>query len=174
MDNHEEVYEKPLIQKDSLESRVSDLENIIEMSELFYYSLKVRKRSVEELLEISCIKEFNLSISEFRGTWGNEELRKGGNPGKNIERKQVIEAQQWFMSIMNNVLHRTTFSMQINYPFFKRMKIMRHRPIFLSAVQPNGVGAEYQKNRATFLSIMKRTRQMMREESVFDDALEGF
>lgn len=170
------------IDLENILERIRQLEDIVETGELYYYSMKVRKRCVEELLEDACIREFGITVHEFRGSWVQPSSQRGvkrtvklwGAPGGNDVKQSIVDAQRWFMSIMQNVLHRNTFSMKINYPFFDTKKVLLHRPVFLAALNPNPVDNDHKKNRAIFLSIMKRTRQMMREESVFDDALEGF
>lgn len=157
----------PLTEFNFLKQRVIELENRIEESELYYEASMLSKKSIEEITEMACIGYFEVKKKDFR----DKVFDKIGDPTYASDYdKQVIASRQWFMSIMTNMLHRTSHSMKVNYKFFHYKKMISHRPVYLSAINPGNEKSH--QHRETLMAILSEIRKMMKEERVFDVAFE--
>lgn len=154
-----------------LNERIGELEERMEVSELYYQASQMRKKTAEECLEAACVNHFEVQLKHFRDiSLVNKDYRKGGKPKDDYQRN-IIHAQHWFLSFLVNVLHRPTYSMK-NIKFYHQMKVKEHKPVFLSSTNPKPQTDEEQKNRLIYVSIRKETLRIMREENVEDEAFD--
>lgn len=143
--------------------RLNDIERILESTNFNIYHYMVERKCIEELVELSVLEHFEVKRKDFH----EKDFSRIGSP-KDEESydKKVIFARQWFMSIMVNMLHRTSYKMAWNYSFFHQKKVEQHKEVFLS-----GVNGTNKKHRETFVSLCSIIRNMVSEERLLD---EGF
>lgn len=144
-----------------LADRQNEVEKVLETTNFNIYHLKVQRKCLEEILELSAIQHFQVNRKDFH----ESSYSNIGNPkDKDIYEKRVIYSQQWFMSIMVNMLHRTSYQMKWNYKFFDQKKVERHRPMYLS-----GVNGSDKENKKIFMSICAIAREMVNAEGLLDE-----
>ena len=147
---------------EELNSRLNDVEALLETANFNLYHDRVNRLCLEEIIELSVIQHFNVKRRDFHeNVYANI-----GNPrDQDSYARRVINSRQWFMSIMVNMLHRTSYKMKWNYPkFFDQKKVERHRNTFMS-----GVEGTNKENRITFMSLCGLIREMIKEEKLMDE-----
>ena len=144
-----------------LQSRVLELENIIEGLYATLYSIRVNKRSIQELVEIACIQHFNINRKDFH----EKKYTKKGN-GLHIpdNEKLLRECQSWFVLIMKNMQHANASSMKENYKFYDRRVSKPHEYAYMSAIT-----GKDKKNRETLMSLCASIRSMAETEGLLSD-----
>ena len=161
MDNSTVSVKELLVKYNELAERQNEVEQVLETTNFNIYHLKVQRKCLEEILELSVIKHFSISRSDFH----EKVYANIGSPqDKDVYEKRVIYARQWFMSIMVNMLHRTSYKMKWNYSFFDQKKVERHRSAYLS-----GVDGSDRENKIIFSGICSIAREMMNEEGLLDE-----
>lgn len=141
-----------------LTGRIQELENHIENWFFLAFQFKASRKCIEEIVELSVVQHFGIKRSDFH----QKVYDKIGSPRHtNSYDKKVIESRKWFMSIMKNMLHRTSYKMSENYLFFHEKKVVAHRPVYMSAI--DGSSEEAKK---TFMEICSIVRQMMLDEGL--------
>lgn len=151
------------------EERFIEIENSIE--NLFYSLIgaRLRKPTIEEIVELAVLEYFNVTRKNFLG---QSFVKQGRTVQKRTdEDKAVIEARKWFISLMRYVLQKTTYSLTMNYPFYHTRKEHKHRPVFTAALDP--VTEQDKKHRKTLLGISKLVKDICKVEGVLDEDFQG-
>ncbi|MCE7039238.1 hypothetical protein [Dyadobacter sp. CY312] len=139
------------------------------MEELFYTLIaqRVRRKSIEEIVEISVLDFFKIGRIAFHG---KSFLRRGQPANIPEEEKNILEARKWFVSIMRYILLKNTFSLKLNYPFYHPNIEQRHRADFLGSINPK-TQKDYD-NRKVFLGLGQLIKRTCLEEGVFDERID--
>lgn len=159
--NHLEVLQQEV---DRLNSKFDSM--VADVEELFACLIAQRasKKSIEEIVERAVTQHFNLSLKQFYGV----DFIKEGRPRKaDGEKREIIEARKWCISILRNILFKSPWTMRMVYPFYNNIIDVRHRPVWDGAVLPKT--DEDRANREILLAITTRIKQICKEEGMLDD-----
>lgn len=148
-----------------LEKRITDLETDIE--ELFYafYAYRNNKKTIEDVVVIAVMEFFGIkSRKDFFGLT----YQKAGQPiNLPEEDKSIIEARKWCLSMLRYILLKTTFSLQINFPFYHCKKLQSFRDVFEGSINPKT--EKDRENRKKLLGIGKIIKRIAKEEGILSD-----
>lgn len=132
-------------------------------------SMKVSKKTIEELVCHAICQEFNVSLKTLfdmahktSGRPSKEDIKNGIN--------NVIQARLWAISITRYILLRHPHGVKMAYPFYAHKRELSHREVFMGALYPNS--EEDKKNRDTLLSICARIKQLMKENGISNDSFD--
>lgn len=139
------------------------------MEELFYslIAFRVKKSTLEEIVEFSVLEFFKIGRLAFHG----KSFVRCGQP-INIpqEDRAIMEGRKWFVSIMRYILLKSTYTLKLNYPFYNQKFEFRHRSEFMGAINPKT--QKDHENREILLGLGNIIKRICLEEGVLDERLQ--